>query len=342
MTMTSIRFFSIILLLTFCAPLLADKTDVVVLHNGDKITGEVKGLALGRLEFSTDSMGTLYIDWEDIRTVISETGHSIELSNGQRFFGPLRKPEGSDMVAIETGPGLIGVDMMDVVGMYPVERSFWQRLDVRISLGFSWDKASSIGKYNMGLTSEYRHPDHLTELEFNAEFTSQSNAETTRRSLASLTHLRFRPNNRYTAYFANLERNDELGIRLRSLVGIGYGWLPLRSNHNMLRFTLGADVNHETPFDGQSENNLEAVAAAAYEYYKYSDPERTFSTGLTVFPSITDWGRWRAEYNMDFDMEFKRDLSWVISLFASFDSDPLSEEGASSDYGIRSSLAYEW
>ncbi len=61
-----------------------------------------------------------------------------------------------------------------------------------------------------------------------------------------------------------------------------------------------------------------------------------------MFPSVTDWGRWRADFSMDFDMEFKRDLSWIVSFYANYDSDPISEEASSSDYGVRSSLAYKW
>ena len=40
---------------------LAAKTDVVTLKNGDRITGEVKRLDRGRLRYSTDDMGTIYI-----------------------------------------------------------------------------------------------------------------------------------------------------------------------------------------------------------------------------------------------------------------------------------------
>jgi hypothetical protein len=37
----------------------ADKTDIVVLKNGDRITGEVKSLQARLLEFHTDAMGTV-------------------------------------------------------------------------------------------------------------------------------------------------------------------------------------------------------------------------------------------------------------------------------------------
>lgn len=92
----------------------AAKTDVVYLHNGDRITGEAKSLFRGKLEFSTDHMGTIYIEWDDIREITSTTGQTVELTNGQRFYGPLNKPEGSDMLMIETEQGTVGVGTLDV------------------------------------------------------------------------------------------------------------------------------------------------------------------------------------------------------------------------------------
>ncbi|MFQ5936542.1 MAG: hypothetical protein ACE5LB_09050 [Acidiferrobacterales bacterium] len=44
---------------------LAAKTDKVELMNGDVITCEIKSLQRGVLRVSTDSMGTLDIEWEE-------------------------------------------------------------------------------------------------------------------------------------------------------------------------------------------------------------------------------------------------------------------------------------
>jgi hypothetical protein len=332
------------LLLALSLPPIAEaaKTDIVVLKNGDKITGEVKGLLRGKLEFSTDSMGTVYIEWVDIEAVLSDTGQSMELANGQRFFGPLRNSENSEMVAVETEQGVVGLNMLDVVAMYPVEAGFWDRLDISTSLGFSWDKGSSVGKYTFGLDAEYRATEHLTRGGLTAEVTTQDNQEDTRRASANITHMRFRQNKRFISYFANADSNNELGIDLRLLGGIGYGWVPIRSSRKLFLLTAGADVNYEIPTEGDPETNLEGVFRASYDYFVYSDPERTFNTSLTVFPSITDFGRWRADFNTDFRLEFIDDLFWVMSLFANYDSDPISEDASQSDYGIRSELAYKW
>ena len=123
------RFLCLLLLLVFSAPVMAEKTDIVVLKNGDKITGEVKGMLRGKLQFSTDSMGTVHIDLADIETIISDTSQSVELADGQRLFGPLQKSDNSDMVSIETEQGAVGFGTTDIVTMYPVEAGFWDRVD---------------------------------------------------------------------------------------------------------------------------------------------------------------------------------------------------------------------
>jgi hypothetical protein len=335
---------SVCLLALLFSPLArAEKTDIVVLKNGDKITGEVKGLERGKLEFSTDSMGTVSIEWEDIQTVMSSTGQAIELTNGQRFYGPLQKSENADMVQIDTEMGAVGVGITDVVNMYPVESGFWDRLDLSASLGFSWDKASDIGKYSIGADAAYRHPDFITSAGFSSEITSTSGAgQTTSRSNISGQHVRFRQNKRFNAWFANVEKNDELGIKLRALLGAGYGWIPIRSNRNLLMLTAGLDVNREYPQQGDPEANVEGVGMVSYEYFKYSDPERRFSSSFTVFPSVTDWGRVRADFKTNLDIEFVSDLFWVLSLFANYDSDPISENASKSDYGVNSSLRYKF
>ena len=58
----------LVLAVPLCTTLLEarDKTDVVRLKNGDRITGEIKELERGKLTVKTDSMGTLSIELKDV------------------------------------------------------------------------------------------------------------------------------------------------------------------------------------------------------------------------------------------------------------------------------------
>lgn len=320
----------------------AVRTDVVYLKNGDRVTGEVKGLDRGKLEFKTDHMGTLYIEWDNIDEITSNTGQALELTNGQRFHGALRKPDSSEMVAIETEQGTVGVHALDVVSIYPVDSGFWNRLDVSASLGFSWDKGSSVGRYNLGLEAEFRDPRFITRANLNTEITTQQGRENTKRASLGASHLVFKGNKQFVPYFGSVEKNDELGIDLRVLAGAGYGWVPIHSNRNMFSLAGGLAANREIPVAGQAETNLEAVAMMSYEYFKYSSPQRKFDVGLMVFPGLTDWGRWRANFDTNFRLELFSDLFWVLSGYASFDNKPISDEAAKSDYGATSSISYKF
>ncbi|MCF6226801.1 MAG: DUF481 domain-containing protein [Xanthomonadales bacterium] len=341
------RVFLITLLLFASQSVYAGKTDVVHLKNGDRLTGEVKTLFRGKLQLSTDHMGTVYIEWEDIEEIVSHTGQAVELTNGQRLFGPLTKPENADLLIVNTNAGPVGVKTEDVYRMYPVESGFWDRLDIVASLGFSWDKGSNVGKYNLGVDTTYRRAESLTQTNFSTEITTVDQSEgatrtTTSRTVLGGSHLVYKKDKRFLVYFANLEKNDELGLDLRSLAGVGYGYIPIRTQSSWLSLAAGLDINREFPSEGDPVTNLEAAGMLTYEYYKYDTPERVFKVSLVVFPGITDFGRWRASVNTDFRVEIIKDFSWKLDFYATYDSDPISLEGSSNDYGVTSSLAYKF
>lgn len=336
------RLHCLLLLLLFSSAAWAEKTDIVYLKNGDRVTGEVKSMDRGLLEFSTDHMGTVYIEWEDIREVTSTTGQAVELTNGQRFYGPMTKPEDQDMLVVNTDQGAVGVSTLDIITMYPVGAGFWDRLDISASLGFSWDKGSSVGKYNLGMDAEFHNPRFITQASFSTEVTTQEGRDDTSRAVFDASHLVFRQNKRYHVFFGNVESNDELGIDLRVLAGVGYGVMPVRSQRNRFAIGAGLVVNHELPVGEASETNLEAMGGINYSYFRYSTPERSLDSRLQIFPSLTDFGRWRAAFVTDFSLELIADLFWKLDIYASYDSDPISVVGASSDYGITSSLGYNF
>ena len=332
----------VVTLLLCVDPAVAARTDVVFMRNGDRVTGEIKSLFRGRLEFKTDHMGTLLIDWEDIEQVVSDTGQSVELTNGQRFYGPLEKPENPDMVAINTEDGVVGLSVRDVSSLYPVKTTFWKRLEVSFRLGFNWDKSSDVGKYNLGANAVYRDPEFVTRAGFSSELTTQADRDAATRASFNASHLRFLQGKRFRTYFGNLDHNENLGLRLRSLVGLGYGWFPIRTNRTWFSAMIGLDVNHEIPVEGNDQNNVEAVAGASFEYFKYAVPKKSLTSDLIIYPSLNEGGRVRAEFKTNFDIELYRDLFWDMEFYTSYDSDPLAEDADSTDYGVNSSIAYKF
>jgi hypothetical protein len=65
--------FALLILLLSCTHAWArPKFDTVILQNGDHVTCEIKSLYAGLLECSSDAMGMLKIEWEEIARIDSD------------------------------------------------------------------------------------------------------------------------------------------------------------------------------------------------------------------------------------------------------------------------------
>lgn len=68
-------------------PATAAKTDVIVLDNGDRITGEIKGMSRGKIDYSTDDAGRLSVEWTKVAQVTSDHAFEVEMSSGRSTMG---------------------------------------------------------------------------------------------------------------------------------------------------------------------------------------------------------------------------------------------------------------
>src|SRR4026209_2563195 len=65
--------------------------DVVILKNGDRMTGEIKSLQRGELLFKAGYMAeSVRLDWTKVQWLQSKSQFLIYLTNGQRYTGALQ------------------------------------------------------------------------------------------------------------------------------------------------------------------------------------------------------------------------------------------------------------
>src|SRR6056300_638756 len=98
----------------------AAKTDVVTLINGNAVTGEIKTLDFGALRYSTDSMGTVNIDWEDIVSITSDQSLQVELANGTKYFGTLQASGEDFRIQVKTASEEVDLRTEQVVRITPI------------------------------------------------------------------------------------------------------------------------------------------------------------------------------------------------------------------------------
>src|SRR5262245_34177953 len=133
------------------------KTDVVTLANGDHITGEVKGLDRGRLEFSTDDAGTLYLEWDKLTSVVAGRFVEVVTGDGRRYLGTLG-PAPARSITVVTAGAATTLSMSEVTLINPIGRSFWSKLDGSVDLGYSYTRSSGISQLNFNSDTTFRKP----------------------------------------------------------------------------------------------------------------------------------------------------------------------------------------
>ena len=323
-------------------PLAAEKTDVVVLRNGDLVTGEVKGLEQGKLTFKTDHLGTVAIEWDEIRELTSAQSFEVELETGEKFFGTLAPTDGEGVMGVAADEETARLEMTTVVRIVPIETGFWKRLDGSVDLGFNVTRANRATQLTIGAEARYRTRKNVRVLKFNSTLADQENAQRTRRQSLEGTLIRFLGNRRLAVGILQLQENEELGLELRSLIGAGLGRHVIQTNKRQLNLFAGLALNQED-FEGfPTDSSTEAVGGLRFAFFDLDEPETDVRLNLTVYPSLTTSGRVRAELDLRLRREIVKDFFWNISLYDSYDSEPPLEGSTTNDWGMNTSVGWSF
>jgi len=138
-------------MLAAAGPVMAADTDLVVLKNGDRMHGEIKGMQYGRLQLLTTAMSTVYVEWDKVAGLTSPRFFEFELMDGSRYYGSLEPADAGTLgVTLEGQTNLL--DLARVVRIRPIKSSFWDRIDGSISLGANYTKSSEIGQGSLSVS----------------------------------------------------------------------------------------------------------------------------------------------------------------------------------------------
>jgi len=321
----------------------APKTDVVIFKNGDKLTGELKSLKRGQLHLNTDATGTIGIEWDKISSVISNQQIQVETSNGTRYFGILATSDEVATIVVVTSDGPKSLNADWVIVMNPIEGSGIHALDTDLSLGYNFAKAGGVEQVTLGFNMDYRSLLRIESFRFSTILSDSDSQETSRRTNVGLQHTRLWNDRWFTTGTLTFDQNDELGLNLRSSLGAGGGRYTAQSNTMLLSFEAGVQVSRENLVkEAEDLDSLEAVLTANWDWFLFDDPELDWSSRVQIIPSLTESGRVRGELDTTLSWEIIGDLKWAVSLYGSWDNQPNSAEGATSDYGVNTSLAYDF
>lgn len=320
-----------------------EDTDVVVFRNGDRLTGELKSLDRGRLSFETDPTGTIDIEWDKVAYIRVDQDIQVQTESGVQYFGQIRMAKQEFKVVVDTADGPAELDSSQVVAMDPIDTGGFRALDINVSVGYNFSKASNITQLNAGMDTEYRSIKRVLSVDFSSQLSNSDSSESSQRQSLEFNYTRLRPNRWLNDGGISFDANDELGLNLRTSLSAGGGRYLVQTNNSLFILKGGLKATRENNVDQPDDvDSLESYGTITWEWYRYDTPELDWSTTLEVIPSLTESGRVRGEYDATLRWEIIKDFYWQLEYYYSYDNKPQTEDAASNDYGVTTSLAYKF
>ena len=318
------------------------KTDVVTLANGDRITGEIVRLERGRLEFDTDDAGKLYLEWDKLTSLLAPN-RTVEVvtTDGRRFLGSLGPgaPRSILVVSADTA----SLPMPDVTLITPIGRSFWSKLDGSFDTGFSYTQSSGVAQLNVNSDSVYRRPAFQGRITASMTVTEKDDGSgRDDRGSVEISYLRYPWREWFLTAAGRFETNESLGLELRSQVGVAVGPRLVNSNRAQMSVGAGMAINDERGVEVEATQNIEALLTFQTSFFTYDRPKTNVDLSVQYYPSLSDIGRQRVQFDSAIKREFWKDLFVSLHLYETFDSRPPNPEAEKSDFGAVASIGWNY
>ena len=321
-----------IILLISCVLAHTQQTDKVYLKNGDVITGEMKSMKLAKLSFDMNGPGIIYIKWEQIINLTSNRIFQVSLQNGQVLVSKL------DSVFFKQ----YDIILDDIVEIVPIRNKFLKRLSGDINLGFNYTKSSEILQFNFGSSITYRVPKIESNFKLSAVLSKSSgDTITSKNQDAGASVLKTLNRRRYTMGTLGWERNTQLALQNRYLLGGVYGKMIISDNSERFLTGGGLSYNREQFIDSSEfHGNLEALIAIEYKKFRYSFPKINIDAQYKFYTGLSDWGRIRMSLSLTTSIEIFKDFNAGFTFYDNYDSRPSLGAASKNDFGINFTITY--
>ena len=339
----------LVIMLLIAAPLFArDKTDVLVMKNGDRLTCEIKGLDQGVLYVSFDYiLGTASVQWSKVAYLESKQPFIVKTADGSAYTGTLSTVETEDKRPVkievtESSDKQTILPRAEIVQMGQTSNKFWQRFSGDLNSGIIFSKGNENTQYSLGADVLYLRERWAANASYDSTLSTSSGASASTRNQLTLSGRRLM---RWDHYFytgiASFLQSSEQDIHLQTNLSGGVGRYFKNTNHATIALIGGVawqGTNYkqvDTPVPTQ--NVAAALLALEMKFFRFN--KTNFSLTSTVFPALSEPGRVYVNTNATYYIKITSDLSWNVSFYGNWDNRPPANFSGS-DYGTSSGLSY--
>jgi hypothetical protein len=332
--------------LLLATPLFArQSTDVIVMKNGDHLTGEIKGLNAGVLYVSMEYiLGTSSLQWSKVARLESKQLFLVKTEDGSVYAGTLNTADtpGGRPVKIEvaeTSGKETVIDSSRIVQMDMTSAKFFQRFNGSLNTGIIYSKGNQAAQYSLGSQITYPRERWAAGASFSSTLSTSTGVAASTRNQLDLDALRLmRWNNWFYEGLGTFLQSSEQGILRQTTFGGGIGRYLKNSNLARISVLAGfAGQNTEYTQNIVSQNQPSGLIAANLQFFRFNKTNGNLSAVL--LPVISQPGRVKFNMNATYYIKLTANLSWNVSFYGNWDSRP-PDGLSSSDYGSSSGLSW--
>jgi hypothetical protein len=336
------KLFMLLFLLGFASTALAQKTDTLIVRNGDVMTGEIKSFQRGKVEFSTDAAGTIYVKWTRVLTAETDKTFEITLEDGETHFGSLDFGDDAHQIKVVIGPDTFPIATQRIVRMARIKETFWRRLDGNIDLGVDFTQQNAKTDFNFSTEVKYKKDLDNYRFDLSTSFSRQDDTENITRLNAHFIYLREFAQNWFYSGTLGAEQNSQLSLDIRGSAGGLAGRFWVQSNKVILLSGLGLSYARERFSGEEADNALQGLIMTDFEFFSWGGLDTDLSSQLVIIPVINQGGRWRISFVTNFKREIVSDFYFKVSINEQFDSQPPTVDTEKNDLSITTSFGWSF
>ena len=320
-------------------------TDVIVMKNGDRITGNIKALDGGRLSISLDYVdGTISVDWLKVVRLESSKLFVVFTSDGASYEGRLVTTQTEQPVKMQVlteNGNRVEIDSAQVVRMSQTSDTFHERLTGNVDFGVIYSKGNQATQYSFGTAIDYLRPRWAAGVTYNSNLSASRGSTTSTRNQLGLSSYRLLSwRNYFYEGVGNFLQSSVQGITLQTTLGGGIGYFFKDTNRARISVLGGVawqGTNYKASASQSPQNIAVGLISAEAKFFKFRKTNLDVSASL--MPAFSDPGRVRFNTNASYYLKIFRNLSWNLSFYGNWDNQPPQGLSAS-DYGSSSGLSW--
>ena len=315
------------------------KTDVLVLRNGDRVTGDFRELSRGIVTLKTDAAAYIYVKWPRVVTAKTDKVFDIQMKSGRRYVGSMSPGDAAYRVRILTARDTVEVPIGAVVSMVRIKKTFWDRLDGSLDAGFNFTQQNSKVDLNTSAKVHYDVAGNRFQLEFDGTFSSQDSVSDIQRRNLTAIYGRALTARWFWAASAAGASNSQLNLQRSWTFGTGPGRFLVLSNKILLGSWLGIYYRNERYTGDDPRSTLPLSLITDLEWFNWSGLSTDLSSRLVVSPILNDAGRWQISFTAQMKHELLSLLYLTVGINEYYDTSPPANANQN-DFSITTSIGW--